>query len=101
MSSVTTNVSDAGSPSESVRIAHGHDERLPSLAVVEALADLAGVNPNGLGDEAGIVLYDHVDPDALDRLVTHRSDGDVDLSFTVGAYEVRVDSDEVVARPAE
>jgi hypothetical protein len=101
MSSATTNVSDGGSLSESVRVAHGRDDRPPSLAVADAVADLAGVDPDALDEEAGIVLYDHVDPDALDALVTHHPDGDVDLSFTVGEYEVRVDCDEAVARPAE
>ncbi|GAA0516285.1 hypothetical protein SAMN04488066_12516 [Halorubrum aquaticum] len=100
MSSATTNVSDIGSLPGSVRVAHGRDGRSPSLAVVEAVADLAGVDPDALGEETGIVLYDHVDPDALDALVTHRH-GDAALSFTVEEYDVRVDCDEVVARIAE
>ncbi|MFC5278122.1 HalOD1 output domain-containing protein [Halorubrum rubrum] len=101
MSSATTDVSDDGPTSESVHVAHGRDERPPSLAVADAVADLAGVDSDALDEEAGIVLYDHVDPDALDALVTHRSDGDVTLAFTVDEYDVRVDADEAVARPAK
>jgi hypothetical protein len=101
MSSVPTSASDAGSLRGAVRVAHGPDDRSPSRAVVEALADLAGVEPTALADEADIVLYDHVDSDALDSLVGRGPDGDITLSFTVAEYDVRVDPDEVVARPIE
>jgi hypothetical protein len=84
-----------------VRVTHGGDDRSPSLAVVEALADAAGVAPEALGDEVGLVLYDHVDPDALDALVANRPDGDFAVSFAVGEYDVRVDPDAAVARLAE
>ena len=101
MSSVPTNAPDAGSLSGPVRVAHDCDDRPASRAVVEALAELAGVAPEALADEADIVLYDHVDPDALDALVEHRPDGDVSLSFSVAEYDVGIDADEVVARAAE
>jgi hypothetical protein len=101
MSSVTTGAIDDPSPPGRVRVAHGRDDRSPSLAVVEAIADLAGVAPEALGDETGIVLYDHVDPDALDALVAHRPDGAISLSFSVDEYDVRVGRDAVVARLAE
>jgi hypothetical protein len=65
VSSVTTSAIDDSSLPGRVRIAHGRDDRSPSHAVAEALADLAGVAPEALGDETGIALYDHVDPDAV------------------------------------
>ncbi len=68
---------------------------------MEAIASLAGVEPDALADEADVVLYDYVDPDALDSLVERGSDGEVAFSFAVGEYEVRVDCDEVIARVAE
>ncbi|WP_144798232.1 HalOD1 output domain-containing protein [Halorubrum depositum] len=101
MSSVPTSASDAASLPGPVRVAHGCDDRPASRAVVEAVADLAGVAPDGLADEADIVLYDHVDLDALDALVEHRADGGVSLSFSVAEYDVRVDDDEAVARVTE
>ncbi|SMO58642.1 HalOD1 output domain-containing protein [Halorubrum cibi] len=101
MSNATTDVSDAGSRSEPVRVPHGRGDRSPVLAVADAVADLAGVDPDALGEEAGIVLCDHVDPDALAALVTHCPDGDVALSFSVGEYDVRVDCDEAVVRLAD
>jgi len=101
MSSILTHDSTAGSLSGPVRVAHDRDGRSASSAVVEAVAGLAGVDPDALADEAGIVLYDHVDPDALDSLVEHRSDGGFALSFSVAKYDVWVDGREAVARPAE
>jgi predicted thioredoxin/glutaredoxin len=45
-----------------------------------------------------VVLYDHVDPDALNALVAGRSDSDIDVSLTVAGYDVRVGPDTAVAR---
>lgn len=98
MSSVSVDVGDHGSVSESVRIGHGGSRLSPSLAIVEAIADLAGVDPVDLADERGIVLYDYVEPDALDALVTANSGTDVEISVTVAGYDVRIDETEVVAR---
>jgi hypothetical protein len=98
MSSAPRSAPDADPLPEPVRVAHGRDDEAPSGALVEAIADCAGVEADALADEADIVLYDHVDPDALDALVEHRPDCDIDLSFSVAEYDVRVDRDEVVVR---
>ncbi|WP_049906385.1 HalOD1 output domain-containing protein [Halorubrum tebenquichense] len=97
MSSVTREPSDSGSMSETARVRHGSGGPSPSLAVVEAIADLAGVEPADLSDE-GVVLYEHVDPDALNAIVSGRSDADVDVSLTVAGYDVRVGPESAVAR---
>lgn len=81
---------------EAVRVRHSGGGPAPSVAVVEAIAELAGVDPTDLSAE-GVVLYDHVDPDALDALVAGR-DGDIDLSFSVAGYAVGVDTDAAVVR---
>jgi hypothetical protein len=101
MSSVSINDSTVGSLPESIRVTHSRDGRSPSLAVVEAVAALAGVTPNRLADEAGIVLYDHINPDALNALVRDNPGVEVSLSFTVDAYDVCVEPDEVVVRHTE
>lgn len=82
----------------SVRVGHGGTDLSPSLAVVEAIADVAGVESVDLADETGIVLYDYVDPDALDALVAGPHEVEVDLTLTVAGYDVRIDESEVVAR---
>ena len=95
MSGVTPKPTESGSTSETARVRHGGRGPSPSLAVVEAIADLVGVAPTDLSDE-GVVLYEHVDPDALDALVSGRSDADV--SLTVAGYDVRVGPESAVAR---
>jgi hypothetical protein len=97
MSSVPTETTDSRSMAETARVRHGGGGPSPSLAVVEAIADLAGVDPADL-HEAGVVLYEHVDPDALNALVAGRSDADVDVSLTVAGYDVRVGPESAVAR---
>jgi len=99
MSSATLGPNEEMSGAGAVRVTHGADERLPSRAVVEAVAELAGVGPAELADETGIVLYDYVDPDALNAMVGSRSDSSVDVSLTVGDYAVSVDEMAAVARP--
>jgi hypothetical protein len=101
MSSVSINSSGADTPSRSVRVTHDRDGRSPSLAVVEGIARLAGVETAALGAETGVVLYDHVDPDALNALVTENPDVDASLSFTIDEYDVRVDGEEAVVRTDE
>jgi hypothetical protein len=67
-----------------------------STAVVSAVADEEGVAPHDLDP----VLYDSVDPDALDALFapcrdgTERSGGEA--SFVVGEYAVTVSADGTV-----
>ena len=93
MSSATAGATDF----ETARVRHGGDGPAPSLAVVEAIAALAGVDSTDLSEEDG-VLYDHVDPDALDALIAGRPEGDVEVSLSVAGYDVRVGPDFAVAR---
>ena len=96
MSSATSGSTDREPISETVRVGYDRTDTSPSLAVVEAIADLAGVEPTALADEAGIVLYEYVDPGALDALVTGGRDAAVGVSFTVDSYEVFVNETGVV-----
>ncbi|WP_128903946.1 HalOD1 output domain-containing protein [Halorubrum amylolyticum] len=100
MSSVTSNSPGGESGSEAVRVEHGDDDGpAPSHAVVEAVAGAAGVDPIDLADEAGILLYDHIDLEALDALVASHSGADLGVSLSVADYEVSVDATAVVAEP--
>ena len=100
MSSLTAESSDSGSVAETARVPHGDAGPSPSLAVVEAIADLAGVDSTDLPEE-GVILNEHVDPDALNALVAGRPDADVDVSLTVAGYAVRVGPETAVARRSE
>jgi len=97
MSSATESSRGHTSVSEPVRVEHGVGGPSPSRAVVEAVAGAAGVEPVNLADEAGIVLYDHVDLDALDALVGGRPGSDIHVSLSVAGHEVTVDATAAVA----
>ena len=97
MSRVTRGGKVEASGAGEVRVTHGSAGRPPSRAVAEAVAELVGVEPAELAAEAGIVLYDYVDSDAL---VGKRAESAVDVSLTVADYEVSVDATAAVARPS-
>lgn len=53
------------------RVEHRYDaETPPSIAIVQAIAVLENIDPMASSTHIGIRLYDHVDPEALNRLVT-------------------------------
>ncbi|RQH02584.1 HalOD1 output domain-containing protein [Natrarchaeobius oligotrophus] len=61
----------------------------PSFAVVDTIAGLEGVDPVDLSTAFGTTLFDHVDPESLDTLVT--ADGNVSIAFPIDDYFVRID----------
>ncbi|WP_157971710.1 HalOD1 output domain-containing protein [Halorussus litoreus] len=78
-------------------------DRKPSTTVVHAVAELSGTDPLG----GGAVLYDVVNPDALDRLFADRHDGTSRpvgrISFELRGcrVEVRSDHEVVVYEPVD
>lgn len=63
---------------------------LPSTAVIDAVAAATNRDPTTMSQ-----LYDYVDPDALDSLMTPQNDGStnpVTVSFMYDGVAVRVDS---------
>jgi hypothetical protein len=71
-----------------------HTERTPvSARIVEAVARSNGVDPTDLSS-----LYETIDPDALDALVSSHSDGtgqeNLSVQFTYAGREVVVRSSE-------
>lgn len=69
------------------------DEEDPSMAVLRAITAASGTDPARIG-----ILYDSVQPSALDRLFsdTNRSTRRGVVRFTFAAYEVRLVDGEVV-----
>lgn len=68
----------------------GEGDRLPSVAVVEAVAAAEDVAPAELDP-----MYDEIDPEAIDRLFTGGSDGrpSAILRFSVSGWRVFVRGD--------
>ena len=57
-----------------LRVEHRFDgETPPSIAIVRAIAAIENVDPIASPSDLEITLYDHVDPTALDQIVTGRN----------------------------
>ena len=65
----------------------------PSTAVIDAIAAIENVEPSDLEGSLEAPLYNYIDPEALDRLVTR--DSQITVSFTFGKYHVLIDGDEL------
>ncbi|ELY54829.1 hypothetical protein C491_17919 [Natronococcus amylolyticus DSM 10524] len=73
----------------------------PTVAVLEAIAALEDTDATTLGDEFGLVLYDHLDPQALDALfASDTAAASVTVAFEADAtYTATITPDRVtVAR---
>lgn len=67
------------------------DQTSISEAVVTAVADAEGVEPEALTPR----LYDVIDPDALDTLVESADHDTMSLSFPYGDWTVHIEGSEV------
>lgn len=61
----------------------------PSIAVIEAIADIEGVEPTDLDG----VLYDLIDPEALDALFLGEKAGDIELELPLDSHRITIRSD--------
>lgn len=85
-------------PDDQIRVEHQHDaDTPPSIAIVEAIAAIENIDPTDFQANLGIRLYDQIDPEALNRLITGTSDGatvTVDLTLHDDQqYDVRIHDD--------
>ena len=63
------------------------------MAVINALASLEDVKPVNLPAELDDPLYNSIDPEALDMIVTDK--GSISISFTMADYYVQIDGDQL------
>lgn len=72
-----------------------HDEETPaSIATVYAISAALDTDPLDCTSELGFTLYDHIDPDALDALVTQTErDGNVTVELSLDEYLLRITND--------
>lgn len=82
---------DESTAKSAERIRHQWSESdHPSTAVIEAVAATTDRDPTGMTP-----LYDHVDPDALNALITPRTNSTTNaiaVSFIYDGVEIRIDS---------
>lgn len=65
----------------------------PSLAVIDAVAAVEGMEPMQFSQSLETTLFDHVDPEALDVIVTGGEE--VSITFEIGEYAVDIAGNEV------
>ena len=65
----------------------------PSIAVISAIAAVENVNPIDLGVALDTSLFTHIDPEALDELIT--SDNQIAVSFQFDKYCILIDGNEL------
>lgn len=77
---------------DDVLVEHSYDAETPaSAAVIQAVCALENVDPTA-PTGVGFVLYDHVDPDALDTLLaTGEGSGETVVEFELEGYAVRIE----------
>ncbi|MFP8954889.1 HalOD1 output domain-containing protein [Natrialbaceae archaeon A-arb3/5] len=68
-------------------------ETTPSMAVIDAIASAENTEPTDVSEELDTTLFNHVDPEALDALVTGNKR--ISISFTIDEYEVRFDGNKL------
>lgn len=85
-----------GGDVELVELEYDQVETDPSTAVIDAISDVEGVDPIELSLAGDSRLYDAVDPDALDRLVSEGEAGELEVTFAFERYTVWVDCETVV-----
>jgi hypothetical protein len=68
----------------------------PSTAAIEAIASIEGSDPLDLGASGETILYDNIDPDALDKLVTSGQENNIAITFTIADYTVWIGGSDLV-----
>ncbi|ELY66999.1 HalOD1 output domain-containing protein [Natrinema versiforme] len=61
----------------------------PTVAIVNAIAGIEGVDPTDLSTVLGTTLYEQIDPEALDSLVSTGTHPEI--AFTVDGYRVEIE----------
>ncbi|WP_265110467.1 HalOD1 output domain-containing protein [Halosolutus halophilus] len=75
--------------SGSVQSRYDWSKIAPSIAVIDTIASIADTESTTLSAKLDGTLYDYVDPEALDTLVTDREA--IAISFTIDEYKVQID----------
>jgi len=64
------------------------------MAIFTALGTVEGVDPMELSDIFGAPLYDYIDPEAPDTLVS--GEGQLNLPFLINDYRVGINDEELL-----
>lgn len=77
---------------DDVLVEHSYDAETPaSAAVIQAVCALENADPAEVPTDIGFVLYEHVDPDALDTVLAAGNGDVVVVEFELEGYSVRIE----------
>ena len=79
------------SDAEVVQTREDWSSPIPTVAILDAVSDVENVSPL----ELDFVLYNHIDPEALDSLVSTRQGDGVEIQFSIGGRSVRIDAETI------
>ncbi|WP_222918460.1 HalOD1 output domain-containing protein [Natrinema sp. SYSU A 869] len=65
----------------------------PTVAVVNAIAGIEDVEPTDLSTALGTTMYEHINPEALDTVVTTGTHPEI--AFSVDNYRVEINGNEL------
>ncbi|QLG47981.1 HalOD1 output domain-containing protein [Natrinema halophilum] len=76
---------------------HTYDDETPvSTAIIQAVCAVENVDPVDAPADLGFTLYEHVDPEALDRIVKENPDSaDVQVELLVAGYDGLIRNEQV------
>jgi len=60
----------------------------PSVAVINAIATIENIEPTNFSVAFDTTLFDHIDPEALDALITEGNE--ISISFSCCDYRIQV-----------
>lgn len=84
-----------------VRACYDWSITAPSIAIIETIASVEGVDPVALAAGGGSTLHEYVDPELLDKLVTNGRENRVSISVTIDGYTVRIEGTELIVEPIQ
>ncbi|WP_306061323.1 HalOD1 output domain-containing protein [Natronococcus wangiae] len=98
MSTTNTALHGLVSEGDPKTVEHEFDDETPaSIAVVQAICALKDVDPTRAQTELGLVLHEHIDPEALDTILADGTgDGETVILFEISngdTYSVEVADD--------
>jgi hypothetical protein len=85
-----------GRTSHGIRTEYDWTTTEPSVAIVESIAVLEGTDPLAFPEDGDLVLHEHVDVDALDRLVGGHQQGVSDVTVEIDGYTVQISDEALV-----
>lgn len=65
----------------------------PIPEIIESLADLEDTPPSELDSALGGPLYEYIDPETLEKIITQSED--VTVSFAVEWYQIEIDDSQL------